>query len=80
MVYEDSIGPHGIPWTQALDPDADGWFEAHEVVDYAQAALDRWREERQGKTVEPGTRVTVRDSRVKRPGSSAAVTDEPRGE
>lgn len=75
MVYEDSIGPHGIPWVQALDPENDGWFEAHEVVDFAQAALDRWREDHKGKAVEPGTRVTVRDLR-----RASAVADEPRDE
>lgn len=42
----------------------DGWFEAVEHVDHAQAAIDRWRSDHaDGKSVEPGTRVTVVNTR-----------------
>ena len=61
---EKSIGPHGIPWADALNPDNDGWFEVREEVDYAQAALDQWHKDHQGKDdVDPGTRVVVVDLR-----------------
>lgn len=63
LTYEDSIGPHGIPWRDAMDDDNDGWFEAVERVDYAQAALDQWKKDHTDKDVEPGTRVVVVDTR-----------------
>jgi hypothetical protein len=66
IVHEESIGPHGIPWRDALNDENDGWFEAEEVTDYAQAALDRWHKEHQGKDAEPGTRLVVVDTRPKR--------------
>lgn len=62
--HEDSLGPHGIPWRDALDPDNDGWFEVEERVDYAQKPLDEWHDEHKGKPVEPGTRVVVVDTRA----------------
>lgn len=61
--HEESIGPHGIPWADALDPDNDGCFEVEEQVDYAQAPIDRWHKENQGKDVEPGVRLVVVDTR-----------------
>lgn len=75
LVHEDSIGPHGIPWAVALDPESDGWLEVVEVVDYAQAALDRWRKDRREKA-EPGARTIVVDTR--RP--SGAGPDDPHSE
>lgn len=42
LEHEDGLGPHGIPWSEALDPDAEGVFEVEPVTDHAQAALDRW--------------------------------------
>ena len=49
----------------ATDPDNDGWFEVTERVDYAQAAIDRWRESQHGKT-EPGVYPVVHDVRQER--------------
>jgi hypothetical protein len=63
---EKSIGPHGIPWADALDPDNDGWFEVREEIDYAQKPLDEWHKEHQGKDIDPGTRVVVVDTRGER--------------
>ena len=59
--HEDSLGPHGIPWSRALDPDSDGWFEVVEVTDHAQAALDRWH--KANPKPGPGVRVRVVDAR-----------------
>ena len=56
-------GPHGIPYRDALDDDNDGWFEVEEQVDYAQAAIDQWRKDQDGKDVEPGTRLVVVNTR-----------------
>lgn len=46
-------GPHGIPLSEATDPaynpyspDAKGRFVAEPVVDYAQSAIDKAREDR----------------------------------
>lgn len=66
---EESVGPHGIPWADALDPENDGYFEVEERVDYAQAPIDRWQRENKGKDTEPGVRLVVVDTR---PTSSAA--------
>jgi hypothetical protein len=66
VLYEAGNGPHGIPMRLALDPDNDGWFEVDEHVDYAQAAIDRWRESRRGHT-EPGAFPVVVDVRERRP-------------
>jgi hypothetical protein len=46
-----------------MDPDNDGWFEVDERVDYAQAVLDQWHKDNQGKDPEPGTRLFVVDTR-----------------
>lgn len=60
---ESSVGPHGIPWVDALDPENDGWFEVREQIDYAQRPLDEWQKENQGSEAEPGARVYVVDLR-----------------
>jgi hypothetical protein len=62
LLLEAGTGPHGIPLRLALDPDNDGWFEVDEHVDYAQAAIERWRESSKG-NVEPGTFPVVVDVR-----------------
>lgn len=49
----------------ATDPDADGWYEVDERTDYAQAAVDRWRESNRGKS-EPGVFPVVVDLRAER--------------
>lgn len=59
---EESVGPHGIPYEEALDPDNDGWFEVKTQVDRAQAALDKWRDE-DGKNADPGTLPYVVNTR-----------------
>jgi hypothetical protein len=64
-LYEAGLGPHGIPLRLSTDPDNDGWFEVAEHVDYAQAAVDRWRESLHGKP-EPGVFPVVRDVRQER--------------
>lgn len=77
MAYEDSVGPHGIPWRDALNPDLDGWFEVEETIDNAQAALDLWHKDHHGKDdVDPGTRLRVVDTRpaARRPTAQAAST------
>jgi hypothetical protein len=63
LALEDSTGPHGIPWADAMNDDNDGWFEVEEHVDYAQAAVDRWKAEHDSGDVEPGTRLFVVDTR-----------------
>jgi hypothetical protein len=62
LLFESGTGPHGIPMRYALDPDNDGWFEVDERVDYAQAAIERWRESMHGKA-EPGAFPVVVDTR-----------------
>lgn len=62
LLYEASTGPHGVPMRDALDPDNDGWFEVDEQVDYAQAAIERWRESKRG-NAEPGMFPVVIDAR-----------------
>lgn len=61
--HEDSVGPHGIPWRDALNDDNDGWFEVEEHQDHAQAALDQWKKDHSDKDVEPGTRLVVVNTR-----------------
>ena len=71
LLYEAGLGPHGVPMRVALDPDMDGWLEVDERVDYAQAAIDRWRESQHGKS-EPGVFpvvVNTRDVRQHREGA-----------
>lgn len=63
IAYQDSIGPHGIPWRLALDDDMDGWFEVEQHTDYAQAALDRFRQDRGSSDAEPGARLFVMNTR-----------------
>lgn len=60
--HEASIGPHGIPWRVALDPESDGWLEVSEQIDYAQAAIEQWEERHKGQRT-PGARLVVRDAR-----------------
>ncbi len=61
---EDSTGPHGIPYTDALDPDNDGWYEVETKVDHAQAALDQWQKG-DGTKADPGTLPYVINTRPK---------------
>jgi hypothetical protein len=82
--HEAAIGPHGIPWDVALDPESDGWLEVEEITDYAQAALDRWHEDRSKSPAEPGVRVHVVDARTKPPddpagGDQDRAEDQPDG-
>jgi hypothetical protein len=65
LLYEAGMGPHGIPMHAATDPDMDGWYEVDERTDYAQAAIDRWRDSLHGKP-EPGVYPVVRDVRQER--------------
>ena len=53
------MGPHGISWKAALDPDNEGFFEVRERVDYAQAALDQYQKDNASKDAEPGVRPYV---------------------
>lgn len=57
LEHEDSIGPHGVPWQDALDPDSEGWYEVVEFTDHAQAALDRWH--KNNPKPAPGVRIRV---------------------
>lgn len=66
LAYEDSIGPHGIPWRVALDDEDGSWLEVEEITDHAQAAIDRWHLEHKGKDSDPGTRLVVVDTRPKK--------------
>jgi hypothetical protein len=59
LEHERSIGPHGIRWRDALDPDNDGYFEVRERMDYAQAALDQFQKDNTSKDTEPGVRPYV---------------------
>lgn len=61
LEFEASVGPHGIPWRDALDPESEGWFEVEQVTDHAQAAIDRWH--KANPKPQPGTRVRVIDAR-----------------
>lgn len=67
LLYEAGMGPHGVPMRHATDPDMDGWYEVDERVDYAQAAVDRWREAQHGKA-EPGIFPVVVNTRDVRQG------------
>lgn len=73
--YEASIGPHGIPWRVALDPESDGWLEVSEQVDYAQAAIEQWEERHKGQRT-PGARLVVRDARVSDAGGDEDHADD----
>lgn len=71
-----AVGPHGIPWADALDPAADGWFEIEERVDFAQAALERWKKDADKRELEPGTVPVVRDMRKKNHESKELIQPE----
>lgn len=58
LLFEAGTGPHGQPMRLATDPDNDGWFEVEERIDYAQAAIDRWRDSKRGNT-DPGAYPVV---------------------
>jgi hypothetical protein len=62
LLYEQGTGPHGFPMRYATDDDNDGWFEVVERTDYAQAAIDQWREGLKGRHV-PGVFPVVIDTR-----------------
>lgn len=53
--HESLVGPHGIPMSEALDPENRGKFKVKVLRDFAQAELDRKRAELQKmKTNDPG--------------------------
>ena len=62
LKLEELTGPEGFPIEQELDPDNDGWFEAHPIINQATAARERWYKDRE--KVEPGTRIVVRYTRT----------------
>ena len=62
LLYERGLGPHGIPMRLATDDDADGWYEVEERTDYAQAAVDQWRDSLKGRHP-PGVFPVVVDTR-----------------
>lgn len=71
LLRETGDDPNGIPWDVALDPESDGWLEVDEKVNFAQAAVDRWRKD----TKEPGPGVVpvVVDVRPTGDGSSRST-------
>ncbi len=65
LAYEDSLNRLGFPRRLATDDDADGWYEVDDsVVDYAEAALQRW--EKDNPNAEPGTLPRVVDTRLEK--------------
>lgn len=65
ILHEDSLNRWGIPHREAQDPTNSGWFEVDPIVDHAEAAFEKWREE--NKTTEPGVQPVVRlDLRAKK--------------
>lgn len=66
LELESSIGPHGVPMRDALDPDNDGAFTVDEEFDFAQQAIDQFRaDEQSGKRkVPPGRFLVVRNTRT----------------
>lgn len=63
---EDETGQTGHALADELDPDTNGWWEAHVVVNEAVAEQQRFIKEH-GKDLEPGAFVIIRDGRVKQP-------------
>jgi hypothetical protein len=66
LLYEAAMSPHGFPWREVLDENADGHYTVAPQVDYAQMAVEQWQEE--NPKPPPGTRLFVEDERkTKRP-------------
>ena len=62
LQLEEQTGPEGFPLLDELDPDNDGWFEAHPIINQASAARERWYKDHE--KVDPGTRIVVRYTRT----------------
>lgn len=62
QVMEDTTGPEGHALADEMDPDTNGWWEPEVVVNEAVAARQRFTKD-EGKNLEPGAMVIIRDGR-----------------
>lgn len=56
---EDETGPEGHALSDELDPDSNGWWEPHVVVNEAVAVRQEFME-KEGKNLERGAHVFIR--------------------